>query len=235
MRISIMQPGYLPWLGFFELMYNCDLFVFLDDVQYTRKDWRSRNKIRTKDKWILLTVPVLTKNKRFQLINEAEINNFEDWKKKHLYSIAINYRKAGYFEEYFPELQDIYKKDWKYLVELDIDIIAWLSKKLGITTPVTRSSALKTIGRKEEKIINICKALGAEELYDSKAARSILDIRIFQDAKIKIEFQDYIHPVYRQVYKPFIPYMSAIDLLFQYGPESLDILLGRKMAQDSIR
>ena len=229
-RIAIMQPGYLPWLGFFEMMHRCDLFVFLDDVQYTRKDWRNRNKIRTKEGWIFLSVPVFTKNKRFQLINEAQIDNEETWKKKHLHSLEINYRKTAYFEEYFPELREIYGKDWNYLADLDIEITAWLSKKFGIATPWIRSSVLKTTGKKEEKIINICKAVGAEVLYDTKAASEILDLKIIQDAGIKIEFQDYLHPTYRQICEPFIPYMSAIDLLFQHGPESLEILLCKKAA-----
>lgn len=102
MKIAIMQPGYLPWLGFFELMYNCDIFVLLDDVQYTKKDWRSRNRIRTKGGWIWLTVPVFTKNKRFQFINEVKINYFEDWGRKHLESIKINYSRTRYFNIYFP-------------------------------------------------------------------------------------------------------------------------------------
>ncbi len=231
MRAAIMQPGYLPWLGFFEMMHNCDLFVFLDDVQYTRKDWRSRNRIRTKEGWVFLTVPVLTKNRRFQLIKEAEINNHESWKKKHLHSLAINYRRAPYFDEYFPGLQHIYRKDWIYLADLDIEIIAWLSQKLGITTPTVRSSVLQTTGKREEKIINICKAIGAQVLYDTQAARDILDPEVFRDANIKIEFQDYRHPVYKQIYEPFIPSMSVIDLLFQHGPKSLEILLYDKMAQ----
>ena len=227
MRIAIMQPGYLPWLGFFELMYNCETFVILDDVQYTKKEWRSRNRIRTKNGWMWLSVPVLTKNKRFQLINEVKINNSSPWQKKHLQSIMINYRKANYFEQYFSELKDIYKKSWEYLVDLDMEITMWLSRKLGVTTYLIRSSELKTIGKREEKIINICKAVGAEELYDSKAASSILDINKFQQAGIKIEFQNYLHPSYKQIYEPFLPYMSTLDLLFQYGKQSLAIILGR--------
>jgi hypothetical protein len=180
MRIAIMQPGYLPWLGFFELMYNCDLFVLLDDVQYTKKDWRNRNRIRTKDGWIWLSAPVLTKNKRFQLMNEVEINNSVDWKRKHLRAIEINYHRAKYFKNYFPSLVEKYSYDWDYLVDLDIVLIGWLKDALKIITPIIRSSLLVTQGKKEEKIINICKKLNAKELYDSKAAHDILELEKFK-------------------------------------------------------
>lgn len=220
-----MQPGYLPWLGFFELVYNCDLFVLLDDVQYTKKDWRSRNRIRTKDGWIWLTVPVCIKHKQLQLINEAKINPYTDWRRKHLKALEINYHRAKYFSNYFPYFVKLYARDWEYLLDLDAEIISWLMDALNIKTPIIKSSSLNMKGRKEDKIINICKKLGAAELYDSKAAQNILDLDKFNEEKIRIKFQDFQHPIYRQTYEPFLPYMSVIDLLFQCGPESLNILL----------
>lgn len=223
-----MQPGYLPWLGFFELIYNCDLFVLLDDVQYTRKDWRNRNRIRTKDGWLWLTVPVLTKNKQNQLINEAKINYSINWRRKHLKAIEINYHKAKYFKTYFPELEKKYSYDFEYLLDLNIEIINWISKALNIKTPIIKSSFLKTEGKREDKIINICKKLDARELYDSKAASSFFDLDKFQENNIKIIFQEYYHPIYKQLYEPFIHSMSVIDLLFQYGPKSMDVLLSNQ-------
>lgn len=220
-----MQPGYLPWLGFFELMYKCDVFVLFDDVQYTKKDWRNRNRIRTKQGWIWLTVPVCTKNKRLQLINETKIKPCVNWRQKHLRALEINYRKAKYFNSYVSYFERLYAIDWEYLADLNAEIISWIAKTLNIKTSIIRSSVLNTKGKKEDKIINICKKLGAVELYDSKAAQNILDLEKFNQEKIRIEFQDYQHPVYKQIYEPFLPYMSAIDLLFQYGPESLNILL----------
>jgi len=227
MIASIMQPGYLPWLGFFELIYSCDLFILLDDVQYTKKDWRSRNRIRTKDKWIWLSVPVLTKNKQNQLINEVKINSSINWRRKHLKAIETNYNKAEYFNDYFPYFERLYTIDWEYLLDLDIEIINWVVKMLNIKTPIIKSSSLNTEGKKENKIINICKALNAGELYDTRAAQDILDLDKFNKNEIKIRFQDYKHPIYRQIYEPFFPYMSIIDLLFQYGPKSLNILLSK--------
>lgn len=222
-----MQPGYLPWLGFFELMQNCDLFVIFDDVQYTKKDWRNRNRIRSKNSWFWLTVPVLTKHKRFQLINEARINYSIDWRTKHLRAIAINYCKAKYFNNYFFDFEKKLDYKWDSLVDLDLEIIIWLSKALGINKSIIKSSTLKTKGKRENKIIEICKTLGAQELYDSKAASLFIDKKEFEKAGINIIFQDYRHPVYEQIYKPFIPYMSTIDLLFNHGPNSLGIITNK--------
>lgn len=220
-----MQPGYLPWLGFFELMHNCDLFVLLDDVQYTKKDWRSRNKIRTKKGWMWLSVPVLTKKRRFQMINEARINRSIDWQQKHLKAVEINYHKSKYFAQYFPHLKKILSFDWEYLAEMDLELIRWLSQELGIRKEIVKSSSLKTGVGREEKIISICKALGANQLYDSKAAANFLDPHDFQAQGIDLLFQDYEHPAYSQVYSPFIGFMSSLDLLFNHGPQSNAILL----------
>lgn len=225
MRIAIMQPGYLPWLGFFELMHNCDVFVLFDDVQYTKKDWRSRNRIRTKNGWIWLSVPVLTKGKQFQLINEARIDYSSDWRKKHLKAVEINYHKSKYFKEYFAGLKKILSFDWEYLVELDLELIRWLALELGIRREIIKSSSLKTSGRREDKIIAVCKALKANELYDSQAAASFLDAQVFRAQGISLFFQNYAHPVYTQLHSPFVPFMSSLDLLFNQGAQSSEIIL----------
>ncbi len=226
MRIAIMQPGYLPWLGFFELMHKCDLFVLFDDVQYTKKDWRSRNRIRTKDGWQWLSVPVQTRGRRFQLICEAQIDYSSHWQYKHIKALETNYHKAEFFEDYFPAVKKILAHKWEYLCDLDLELIKWLSGHVGIRKEIVRSSELKTSGRREEKIIAVCKALGAQELYDSKAAAGFLMKEEFDKHGIGLVFQDYSHPVYRQIHVPFEPFMSTIDLLFNCGPRSSAIVLG---------
>lgn len=228
MRIAIMQPGYLPWLGFFEMMHKCELFVIFDDVQYTKKDWRSRNKIRTKEGWMWLSVPVQTKNKRFQMINEAKIDYSYGWQHKHLKAIEINYQKAHYFSKYFPCLRHIIGFKWQRILDLDIELIKWMAWEIGIKREMVMSSSFKTSGKLEDKIISLCQSIGAEELYDTKASSTFLDIMKFDQHGIKIDFQDYKHPVYEQVYCPFLPYMSALDILFNQGARSTDIILGSK-------
>lgn len=225
MKIAIMQPGYLPWLGFFELMVRADLFVFLDDVQYTVRDWRNRNRIRTDDGWQWLSVPVLHKGYRGQLIKDVMINKTVAWQKKHLNSMKFNYQSSKYFKQYYPAIRDILLNDWETLADLNIVLTNKLVMILGIDIVCSRSSELKiTSTAKSQRILDICQHFGATELYDSKAAEKFLDIQIFVDEGIKVDFQQYNHPVYNQSYSPFISHMSLIDLLFNHGPDSLEII-----------
>ncbi|MDD5746778.1 MAG: WbqC family protein [Candidatus Omnitrophica bacterium] len=224
-RIAIMQPGYLPWLGFYELMHNCDLFVFLDDVHYTTRDWRNRNRIRTHDGWQWLSVPVLHKNKRCQLIKDVRIDNDEPWNKKHLRALEINYRRSRFFDRFYPELRAVYARPWEYLCQLNTELIGVCCRALSIQTPCICASTLDVRAAGSERILEICKALNAYTLYDSKAAANFLDVSLFEKERIIVEFQDYRHPVYEQVYAPFIPFMSAVDLIFNHGPEASGIVV----------
>lgn len=242
MRIGILQPGYLPWLGFFEQMHNSDVFVILDDVQYDKKSWRNRNKIRAKDGWIWLTVPVLTKGAFSQRIKEVCINNGIPWQRKHLKSLETNYQKATYYKDYIDFFRELYSKEWKYLLDLDMAVIEFVKVQLKLNARMVFSSNLAcvedsgrvedpdslcgaaAVGAKNEKIINICKKLGADTLYDGESAESFIDKSLFAKEGITVEFQHYNHPVYTQLFQPFMPYMSVIDLLFNCGNASLDIL-----------
>ncbi|MCK4994142.1 MAG: WbqC family protein [Candidatus Omnitrophica bacterium] len=227
-RIAIMQPGYFPWLGFFELMYKCDFFVFLDDVQYTRRDWRNRNRLRSSDGWQWITVPVFSKDHSNIMIKDIIINNTVNWKKKHLNIIKINYVKAKFFNDYYKELESLLSCEWKNLSELAIYSTLFLRDKLGIKTPCMRSSSLNIKERKSNKILKICQAMGADELFDTKASRNFLDKTLFKRGNIKIIFQNYGHPAYQQVQKPFLEYMSALDLLINCGSQSLEVILGQQ-------
>ncbi len=226
MRISIMQPGYLPWLGFFDLMARCELFVILDDVRFAPRDWRSRNRIRTKDGWVWLTVPVLSKGRAGQNILDAQINNDINWRHTHLNCLRIHYAKAPYFKDYIRLFEDVYTRQWNSLLELDMALISSLSRQMKIETPVMHSSSLSlTDVSGNERIIKICQELDAQELYDSQGAKPFIQMPLFEEANIRVVFQDYRHPEYQQVYEPFLPYMSVVDLLFNEGPRSKDVLL----------
>ena len=226
MKISVMQPGYLPWLGFFDLLARCELFVVLDDVRFTKRDWRSRNRIRTKQGWIWLTVPVLSKNRNDQLILEAKINNDEQWRQRHLKALKIHYARAPFFKKYINIFEELYARAWELLVDLDLAAVAALARELDILTPLMRSSDLgiRSVAG-NDRIISICTKLKATQLYDSQGAKSFIDLRQFHEAGIQVEFQDFQHPSYRQVYAPFLPFMSVVDLLFNEGPRSKDIIL----------
>jgi len=224
-----MQPGYLPWLGFFELMQDCELFVLLDDVPYTKKDWRSRNRIRTQEGFQWLTVPVLSRGKRGQLIAEARIDNAVFWGKKHLQSIKWNYSKAKCFNRYIGYFEEIYARNWDYLFDLDSEIIRWLAEQFYIFTPIVKASDLGIKGLSGNlRVIEICKRLKATTLYDSAGAIPFIDRLLFAEAGINVVFQNYTHPVYTQTLRPFFPFMSAIDLLFNEGANSKDIISSGK-------
>lgn len=224
MRVAILQPSYLPWLGFFEQMSHSDKFVLLDDVQYTRRDWRNRNRIRVKEGWAWLTVPVLQKSKFSQSLLETRIDNSVSWRKKHLESLRQHYCKAPFFEKYFPRCQQVYEKDWTFLFDLCQETIHLLKEEIGIDTPLLRSSEMKTCGEKTQRLISICRELGATHYLSGEAASDYIEEEDFTSQGIELEYQKYQHPVYPQRYPGFEPYLSTIDLLFNCGEQSLNIL-----------
>ncbi len=224
LRVAILQPSYLPWLGFFEQMSRVDQFVLLDDVQYTRRDWRNRNKVRVNEGWAWLTVPVLQKSRFSQSLLETRIDNSVSWRRKHLETLRQHYGKAPYFEKYFPRCQQIYAQDWEFLFDLCHETILFLKEEMGIETPLLRSSQLKTCGEKTERLISICRELGATHYLSGEAASDYISKEGFSSQDIGLEYQNYEHPVYPQRYPGFIPYLSALDLLFNCGEQSLAIL-----------
>jgi hypothetical protein len=229
MRIAILQPGYLPWLGYFDQELSVDRFVIYDDVQYDRRGWRNRNRIKTPDGPVWLTVPVEQKGKYDQIIRDVKIDNDRPWKKKHLGTIESFYKKAPYFEKLFPELEKILSKDWEYLWEMDVAVAEWLNGVIGISTPITLASELNAVGQKSDRLLDICRKLSATEYYSGAAARHYLDLDLFQREGIAVHFQEYEHPVYPQLYGEFVSHLSALDLVMIVGEESKRIIeSGRK-------
>lgn len=224
MKVVILQPGYLPWLGFFDQMNWADIFVIYDDVQYTKRDWRSRNRIKTPDGIQWLTVPVYTKQRRTQLINEVKINFDSDWQRSHVHAIKYNYSKAAYFEKYFPALEKILTTKYEYLIDLNMAVILYLQDVLRINADILRSNDLRVNGKGTERLVNICLKIGATEYLTGDAANQYLDTKAFIESGIKVAFHNYKHPIYPQLWNAFIPYLSVIDLLFNCGPRSLDYI-----------
>jgi len=226
MIVSINQPAYLPWLGYFHRIALSDTHVILDHVQFEKNSFINRNKIRAKEGWVLLTVPVETKGKFGSLpIHEVEIARNINWQKKHLTSIILNYRKAPFFNEYFPFLESVYSKKWNKLSQLLNEINLYLLKCLGINKKILYSSQLNVADRKSDLVLNICRQLEATTYFSGSLGRNYLQREKFDQHKISILFQDYQHPVYEQVYQGFEPFMSIIDLLFNHGKKSLEILI----------
>ena len=228
MVVTIHQPEHLPWLGFFDKARQVDVFVMLDHVQYRRRYFQNRNRIPTTQGSVWLTVPVLVKGKYDQPINEVRIDNEGNprWREKCWNSIVHNYKKAPYFHDHAPFFEGLYQKDWDRLVDLNEAIIRYLLTAFSIDVKVVASSELNVQGQRGELLLDICKKLGAPVYLSGISGREYLDLKMFADAGIEVRFQEFHHPIYEQAYEPFIPCMSAIDLLFNYGPASLDVIRG---------
>lgn len=223
MIVSIHQPQYLPWLGYFSKIDRSDVFIFLDNVQFKKNEWQNRNRIRTAEGWQWITVPVL--HKFLQKISEVEINNTVQWGKKHLNALVTNYSKAPFFKEYIGFFEQIYSQDWKFLADINIHIIQYLMKVIGIPDKeYILASKHESREGPTERLIDLCKQVGGSIYFSGKDGASYMDLDIFEKEGIEVIFQDYKHPQYPQLFGSFEPYMSILDLLFNCGPESLRIL-----------
>lgn len=226
------QPEYLPYIGFFYKVRKADKFLFVDHVQFQKEGFQNRNKIRTGtglDGWTWLTIPVITKNKSSQKISEVEIDNSRFWAKKHWKSIYLSYHKAPFFNQYKDFFEQIYSKKWEKLADFNETIIRYLFKELDIDVPIYKSSDYDFKGQKNDLLIEMCEKLGTDTFLTGPGAKkpgekSYIEEEYFEKNNLKHIFSDFKHPIYKQQFEPFIPYMSAIDLLFNYGPESIKII-----------
>lgn len=229
MILTAHQPSYLPWLGFFSKMVKSDTFVYLDTVSYSKWDWGSRNKIRTHEGWMWLTIPILTGGNSNQIFTEVKIDNTQQWARKHWKSISMNYSRAPFFSLYENFFRDVYSNEWTYLSELNEHITKFLMKSLGIKIKfVKASTSLQLEGHKSSLVLDMCMKMKADVFVFGGEGKNYAKIEDFENAGIKIIFQEYEHPVYPQIHGEFISNMSVIDLLFNCGPKSLDVLLSNE-------
>jgi hypothetical protein len=225
MIIGILQPGYLPWLGFFEQVHRCDVFVIYDDVQYDKHGWRNRNRIKTANGVQWLTVPVHADIDEGRLVREAKIDNRTNWRKKHLMSIKQSYAKAACFKEYIGVFEDAFAREWELILDLDLFFIRKFLEILGMGDKrLELASTLNVDGDKVTRLINICKMFGADTMYNGAAGRSYMDEVLFRENGVNLVFQDYKHPVYTQLHGEFVPYLSVVDVLLNHGGASLEII-----------
>ncbi len=223
MIVAVHQPQYLPWLGYIHKMIQADVFCYLDSVQYRKNEWQNRNRIKTAQKWQWLTVPVCH---RFpQKITEVEINNRHKWKKKHLQALVTNYSKAPFFDNYFSAFEECFTRDWKWLSELNVFLIEHIRSFLGLQQkPTVLASRLALRDDPTDRLIDICKAVGADTYLSGQDGASYMDLDRFESSNIKAIFQKFNHPVYPQLYEEFQSHLSVMDLLFNCGPQSLAII-----------
>lgn len=231
MILSINQPAYLPWLGYFNRIARSDLHIVLDDVQIERNtntSFTNRNKIRTSQGWIWLTVPIRRSNEHGdEIINRVQVDG-SHWANKHLRSLVQSYSRAPHFSMHRDWLESFYSKQWIYLALLLRESTSYLLDSLGITTPLLFSSEMKITGQKSELILNLCKQVGATTYVSGPFGRDYLNATAFEAAGIGLEFDDYEHPIYPQLHAGFERYMSVVDLLFNCGEDSRKILLSTK-------
>ena len=228
MKVAISQPTYLPWLGYLDLIDQVDTFVLLDNVQFEKQSWQQRNRIKTPTGLQWLTVPVLFRGRFGQLINEVEMRDIEFWR-QHLRAIELNYRRAPFFDDYFDELSfkiTVNGSSPALVADLNLRVIEWFMEVLGIKTRLLRSSQLKQPGRRTELLANICDSLGAKQYVSPLGSAEYLlqELDVLVDEGIGVVFQHYEHPQYRQLFPPFCPYASTLDLIFNEGERALEIL-----------
>ena len=223
MVVAIHQPNFLPWLGYFYKLGRSDVFVLLDNVQYTKNSFINRNRIKTPQgaKW--LTVPVKIKGRSGQLIKDVEINNAADWRKKHLRTLEANYKKARFFEPIFQGLEAVYyANEWDNLCEFNIRLLKWALSMLKSEKRLIRASELSVGGKGTQLLINIVKALGGNMYLSGFGGVKYQEEGLFREAGITLSYCEFEHPIYPQLWGEFVSNLSVADLLFNCGPASLD-------------
>jgi len=232
MKLAIHQPQYMPWVGYFHKMAGADLFVYLDDVQFKKNEWQHRNRIRSPEGWQWLSVP---NTYHFpQRINQVELRTDTRWTEKHLRSIEACYGKAPFFHDYIERFSAFFAEPWSTIDRLNMASTALLADIMGITSPTEVSSIHAFAGVSTERLVNICRHFGAHTYLAGAGGHDYMDLSLFQQAGIAVEFQQFSPPVYPQHWctspQDFVAGLSAIDLVFNCGTRSRDVLMSGKGA-----
>lgn len=217
MIISMHQPNYIPWLGYFYKIYKSDIFVIADNVQYIKHGYINRNKIKTPqgEKW--LTIPVDYKSKLKSNINEVNVRDDLGWRNIHLETIRHNYKKAKYFNHFYEQFKELLLKKHTTISELNISMIKHICKQLEIDTKIVLLSELNVDGRKTENIVNASKAVNADVYLSGHGAKVYNDLEIFKKNNIKLVYSDFKVKKYDQLWGDFLPNMSVVDYIFNCG------------------
>lgn len=222
-KVIITQSNYIPWKGYFNTMREATHLVLYDDMQYTKRDWRNRNKLITPNgpKW--LSIPIEVKGKYFQKINEAKVNDPE-WGVKHWNFIESNYKKSPYFKEYKNYFKELYLNlPSEFLSEINLAFIKRIITLLNINIEILSSKEFKLKGDKTEKLVNICKELNAKKYYTGPAAKNYMDKILFENNNIEIEYYNYSgYPEYKQQWNGFDHSVSILDMFFNLGPKTIN-------------
>lgn len=224
--VAIMQPVYLPWLGYFEQIARTDSFIFLDDVQYTKYDWRNRNRIRTPEGSVWLTIPVVH-DALEEPINKKMVFR-KGWKRKNLETLRHNYARCPFYKEVSALYAAVISIESQLLVDYTIPLIQEICRYLGLSVPEKKASTIeRSTTTRQDRILELCRSVGANTLYTGPAAKNYMDLEYMRAEGLSVVYQDYDHPKYKQAYPGFESHMSVLDLLMNHGPNSLAIITGK--------
>jgi hypothetical protein len=224
--IALHQPVYLPFPGFFQKMARADAFAFMDFVQLSKQSWQVRNRIKTRDGALWLTVPVYVKGKQDQHIRDVRVVE-GPWRRKHREAIKQSYGKALYFGDYAGFFDDVYGRKWEWLAELNLHLIDGMRRFLGVETPAVDVKGMSFEGTKTDLVVDICKKLGGTSYLSSDGEATYIEKEKFDAAGLGQSYLGWEPTPYPQLFGEFVPNLSAIDVLFNCGPASLDVIMGK--------
>jgi hypothetical protein len=227
MKVGMIQSNFLPWRGYFDFIDDVDVFVIYDDVQYTRHDWRNRNRVKTVHglKWI--TVPVRFHRRDEVLIRDVAIDYSQPWSRKHLKTVSIAYAKAEFMGRYYPKFSEILSAGHRRLADLNVALIKWIMGEFDIAVPLRYSWEFNPRGRKTDRIVDILEKLNADSYLLGPLGKNYVEEEKFANAHIALEYKAYDYAEYPQLHGPFESQVSVIDLLFNCGPDARKYLKSR--------
>jgi hypothetical protein len=229
----VLQPSYLPWRGYFDLVDRADVFVFYDDVQYDKHGWRNRNRIKTAGGLSWITVPVHAGGAVADgtPIDEIAIDHRRDWVRAHCETLRHAYHKQAFYARYAPLIAQILARRHALLADLTIELTVALARELGSTTRFLRSSQLQLSGRKNDRLLDVLEQVGATRYISGPAARAYIEPERFERAGIALEYACYDYPPYPQTRPPYEAAVSIVDTLFALGPATLDNIRAHRVAE----
>jgi hypothetical protein len=224
-RAAIHQPMYIPYPGFFHKLGLADVLVMMDDVQYDKR-FTNRNRILVPQGAMWLTVPI-QKEDKFLPNSSVRINNTIDWRNDHWRKISLSYRNAAFYDLYADSLQETFQKEWELLFDLDLELLKKSMEWLGLNLPIVQESELGIAAKSTERLVEVCKAVGADTYVSGRGGMNYIDLRLFESQGVKLVYQEYSPAPYPQRFtETFVPDMSIVDMLFNVGPDAARLIRG---------
>lgn len=224
-KVLITQSNYIPWKGYFDALQLVDEVILYDDMQYTKRDWRNRNQIKTSQGLQWLSIPVEVKGKYLQAVKDTKVSD-QKWRMKHWRTLQINYAKTPFIKAYKDVIEELYLAcEEEYLSLINYRFLQGINQILGIKTPMRFSSDFTLIAGKTERLVDLCKQVGGTDYYTGPAAKNYIDMSLFEQEDIKVHYLDYSnYPIYPQLYSPFNPSVTILDLIFNTGSKATDYM-----------